>query len=114
MDDADAANLTDMLKAAEQVSAYVSGKRYSDLESSRMLRDAVERQLEIIGEAARRVSLELREAHPEIPWSRIIAQRNVISHEYGEIRLDWIWRVATERVPELIALIEPIVPPTDE
>ena len=112
MDDADAANLRDMLKAARQASSYVAGQRLADLESKGMLRDAVERQLEIIGEAARRVSVQFREAHPQIPWSRIIAQRNVIAHEYGDIKVEWIWRVATERMPELIAQLEPLIPPT--
>jgi uncharacterized protein with HEPN domain len=111
VDDADAANLRDMLRAARQVSSYVAGERLGDLESKGMLRDAVERQLEIIGEAARRVSVEFREAHSEIPWSRVIAQRNVIAHEYGDIKIEWIWRVATERVPELITLLEPLIPP---
>jgi len=103
-----------MLDAARQVILYTSGKRYADLESDRMLRDAVERQLEIIGEAARRVSLEFRGDHPEVPWTRVVAQRNVIAHEYGEIKLEWIWLVVTERLPELIVLLEPLIPPLPE
>ena len=99
-----------MLTAARRVSAYIKNRRVADIEPAGMLRDAVERQLEIVGEAARRVSEETRDAHPEVPWSRIIAQRNVISHEYGEIKAEWIWLVATERVPELITLLESITP----
>lgn len=66
-----------------------------------MLRSAVERQIEIIGEAARRVSDDFRVAHPEIAWRPIIAQRHILAHEYGEIEDDLIWRVATIHVPEL-------------
>ena len=75
-----------------------------------MLRLAVEWEVEIIGEAASKLSREFRDAHPEIPWQRIIAQRNVIAHEYGDILIDRIWRVATERIPELIQLLEPLIP----
>lgn len=75
-----------------------------------MLRSAVERQIEIIGEAARRVSKELPDAHPEILWRPIQAQRHVLAHEYGEIKHDRIWRVATIHIPELIIQLEPLVP----
>jgi len=76
-----------------------------------MLRGAVERHLEIIGEAANRVSLSFREAHPELPWQRIVAQRNVLAHEYGEIEHALVWRVATIRVPELIQQLQRLLPP---
>jgi len=114
VNDADAANLLDMLTAARRVFSYVAGKRYADLESGGLLRDAGERPLDIVGEAARRVSPEYREIHPEIPWTRVIAQRNVIAHEYGDIKLEWIWLVATERIPELIGVLEPLIPPPEE
>ena len=60
-----------------------------------MLRAAVERNIEIIGEAARRISEELKQEHPEIPWRKIIAQRNVLIHEYDDIDYKQIWEVAT-------------------
>ena len=56
-----------------------------------MLRGAVERHLEVIGEAAGRVSIEFRKTHSEIPWSRIVGQRNVLIHEYGEIDDALVW-----------------------
>ena len=75
-----------------------------------MLRYAVERQVLVIGEAAARVSEDLRQAHPEIPWKSIIGQRNVLAHEYGEILVERVWLVAKDRMPELIRLLEPLVP----
>src|SRR3972149_1982322 len=90
------------------------GKRYNDLLRDRKLRLVIERELEIMGEAARRVSVGCREEHPEIPWTGIIAQRNVIAHEYGDIRLEWMWVVATDRIRELIPLLEPLIPPPEE
>lgn len=112
MDDRDAGHLWDVIEACREIQQFLAGKSYQDLLKDRMLRLSVERDLEIIGEAANRVSEELQAKHPEIPWARIVAQRNVISHEYGDIKLEWIWRVATERVPELVALLKPLIPPT--
>jgi uncharacterized protein with HEPN domain len=77
----------------------------------RKLQLAVERALEIVGEAARRVSEAYRQAHSEVPWQAIIAQRNVLAHEYGEIKQELIWKVVTIRIPELIGLLEKLIPP---
>lgn len=73
--------LWDMLDAAQAVQQFITGKTFLDYENNRMLRGAVERHLEIIGEAANKVSSFFKKAHPEIPWHRIIAQRHVITHE---------------------------------
>jgi uncharacterized protein with HEPN domain len=107
----DSAHLWDMLDAARAVERFVRSKTFSDYAADRMLRGAVERHIEIIGEAASRVSAEFRKAHPGIPWQRIIAQRNVLAHEYGELDDALIWRVATARLPELISELERIMPP---
>ena len=64
----------------------------------------------VIGEAANHVSESFKARHPHIPWKSIIAQRNILAHEYGEILVERIWRVATEKIPELIKAIEPLVP----
>ena len=73
--------------------------RAEDYARNRQLQYAVERALEIIGEAARRVSDSIAGAHPEIPWPQIIGQRNVLAHEYGEIKHERIWLVATRTSP---------------
>jgi uncharacterized protein with HEPN domain len=72
---------------------------------------AVERAVEIIGEAARRVSEEFRRLHPEIPWRSMIAQRNVLAHEYGEIKHERMWLLVTEHLPTLVRDLEKLVPP---
>ena len=108
--DRDAAWLWDMLDSARTVRRIVAGTRFSDYAADRIRQMAVERGIELIGEAARRVSETFKQAHPEIPWRGIIAQRNMLAHEYGEIKQDRLWIIATERVPELIAALEPLVP----
>ena len=106
----DAALLWDMLDAARAVRDFTLGVTFEVYAADRRVQFAVERGLEILGEAARHVSAEVRAAHPEIPWSGIVGQRNVLAHEYGEIKPERVWRVATERLPDLIRMLEPLVP----
>ena len=76
---ADAAYLWDMLDAARAIKEFVAGKTLHDYQKNRMLRGAVERHVEIIGEAANRVSAGFQSSHPEIPWRKVINQRNVLA-----------------------------------
>jgi len=106
----DAALLWDMKEAACEIAQFIKGVSYEEFESNKVLRYAVERQIMVIGEAAGRVSSTLKDKHPEIQWGLIIAQRNILAHEYGEILVERIWRVASERIPELIRLLDPLIP----
>lgn len=108
--DRDVSYLLDMLTHAQGVVRSVEGRTFLEYVEDEDLRMAVERRVEIIGEAARRISSVFREAHPEIPWRKIISQRNILAHEYGEIEDEILWRVATVSIPELIARLEPLVP----
>lgn len=108
----DAAWLLDMLLAAKAVQLFVAGKTLADYVDDLLLRSAVERQIEIIGEAVRGLSESFKGAHPEIPWRAIMAQRHRLAHEYGEIDNALIWKVATVHVIALIEQIEPLVPPS--
>lgn len=101
--------LSDMLTFAKEVVIFVDGKSWEDYESDIRLRRAVERSVELIGEAARRVSREFEKNHAEIPWNKIIVQRHRIAHEYDALDDGIIWSVAIKYVPELITQIEPII-----
>lgn len=105
----DAAYLWDMLDAARTVEQLCSNQDFSQYSTDRKTQLAVERSLEIIGEAASRVSTSFRNAHPEIPWRQIIGQRNVLIHEYGEIKQERIWKTVGENIPQLIELLKPFV-----
>lgn len=106
----DAALLWDMLDVARTVRDFAAGVTFDSYVADRRLQFAVERGLEILGEAAHQVSSGFRDAHAEIPWRGIVGQRHVLAHEYGEINPERIWRVVTERLPELIRSLEPLVP----
>lgn len=108
-DQRDAAYLWDMLDAAQMVEQLSSGMDFSQYSNDRRTQLAVERSLEIIGEAAGKVSTSFRNAHPEIQWRQIIGQRNVLIHEYGEIKQERIWKTVIENIPQLIQLLKPFV-----
>ena len=114
LDERDKAHLWDMLDAALAIEDFVRGKSYQEYMSNRMMRGAVERHIEIIGEAARRVSEAARQAHPTIPWRSIVGQRNILAHEYDEVLHEAIWGIANRRIPELIAILRSILPDLNE
>lgn len=112
-EDRDAAYLWDMREAAREVVEMTAGLSLVDFLANRMLMRATERSVEIIGEAARRVSNDFAAAHSEIPWRQIIGQRNILAHEYGQIDHELLFRTATEDIPGLIHHLEPLLPPLD-
>ena len=110
-EDRDLALIWDMREAARSVSEFTQGVKYSQFETDKLLRSAVERQFLILGEAARQVSAGFREAHPNVPWRGIIGLRNVLAHEYGEVLVERLWLFAAQRIPELISILDPLIPP---
>ena len=109
-DERGAAYLWDMADAAKTALDMTDGYHWSRYPADRRTQLAIERLIEIIGEAARRVSRDFQNAHPEIPWRSIIAQRHVLAHEYGEIKQERIWRLVTQDVPVLLSSLEPLAP----
>jgi len=109
-DDRDLALLWDMLQAARRIEQFTGSRTFQEYSTDELVQAAVERKLEIIGEAALKVSAEFQRQNPGIPWRGIISQRHFLAHEYGEVRQEKLWRVATIRIPELIALLAPLLP----
>ncbi len=77
--------LLDMLQAARQIREYTSGLQEPDFLHSRRDQDAVLLQCTVLGEMAKRVSPGFRNAHPEIPWRKIMGFRNVVVHDYFQV-----------------------------
>ncbi len=99
----DRVRLLHMRDAAEAVVEFVAGRQRDDLDSDRMLLFAVVRAIEVIGEAAGRVSDDVRTTHPSIPWTAIVGMRNRLVHGYFDIDKSVVWRTATEEIPALLA-----------
>ena len=105
----DDVRLRHMLDAAKEALSFMKGKSRKDLDTNRMLVLSLLRLVEIIGEAARQVSKEFQEKHPEIPWALIVAMRNRLIHAYFDVDLDRVWSTTQDDLPPLVAQLEKII-----
>ncbi len=105
----DCALLLDMLMSANIAIQYAQHRSRSDLDENRMLADALVRRIEIVGEAARGISNELKSRTPEIAWRAIIATRHILAHDYNEVDHDILWRVVAEHLPKLVAQLDALL-----
>jgi uncharacterized protein with HEPN domain len=101
----DRVRIQHILDACESIARFLAGRQREDLDADEMLLFALLRAVEIIGEAATRVSEEARSLLPAVPWARIVAMRNRLIHGYFEVNNDIVWRTATEDVPTLAAAL---------
>ncbi len=113
MNQRDAGYLYDMLREARKIGRFVEGRTRSDLDDDDMFQYALVRAITVLGEAAGQVSEEVTARHPEIPWRDITGMRHRLVHDYRDVDLDRVWTAATENVPELVPLLEPVVPDPD-
>jgi uncharacterized protein with HEPN domain len=97
-----------MIEAAEMVEAFVNGRHRVDLDADRMLLFALVRAIEIVGEAASKVSPEARATTHTVPWAQITAMRNRLIHAYFDIDHDVLWRTAIEEIPALLLQLRPL------
>ncbi|WP_287667314.1 HepT-like ribonuclease domain-containing protein [Accumulibacter sp.] len=95
-----------MIEAADNVQKFISGRQRADLDSDQMLVFAIVRALEIIGEAASKISEETRSAHGAIPWKAIIGMRNRLVHAYFDIDVRIVWVAVTEELPALLSQLK--------
>jgi len=105
----DAVSLKDMLNHAREAVELLGDTSREAFRDYRVLQLALTRLVEIVGEAANRVSDATRQAHPNIPWPRIIGMRNRLVHGYDVIDYDLLWDTVTSDMPPLIAALERIV-----
>lgn len=110
----DLVRLRHMRDAARDARAFIAGKTREQLDTDKVLRLALVKCVEIIGEAAARVSPACKALHPDIPWADIIGMRNRLIHGYADVNLDTVWQTVTEELPPLVAALEKIAPPGEE
>lgn len=99
-----------MLDKAQETLSLVHGKTRQDYDRDTVLRLALTHLIQVIGEAARRVSTSFRERHPQIPWDAIAGMRNKIVHDYMDVDEDIVWDSVIHELPLLISELARIVP----
>jgi uncharacterized protein with HEPN domain len=96
-------HIADALSAAIR---FTEGRSREDLDKDEMLAFALLHAIQVVGEAAAKVSAEFRDQHPQIPWAPITGMRHRLVHAYFDINHDILWTTATESVPELLAQVD--------
>lgn len=107
----DVSYLTDIIEAGQQIQDFIQDVDRTAFENSTLIQSAVIRQLEIIGEATKRVSETFRSAHPEIPWKKIAGMRDILIHAYDHVDIREVWNAASSEVPALIKQIKILISP---
>jgi uncharacterized protein with HEPN domain len=107
----DRVRLHHIADALNSATRFTEGRRREDLDHDEMLAFALVHALQIVGEAVSKISVEMRNKHPQIPWAKIIGMRHRLVHAYFDINFDLLWTTATEAAPELLVQIQPLLDP---
>lgn len=104
------AHLWDAAEAARLVREFASGKSEAEFNSDLVVRSAIERQLEIVGEALKRLRRDDADTAARVPGlDRIVGMRNVLAHEYGDIDYEILWRATRTEIPALLPILAKLV-----
>jgi uncharacterized protein with HEPN domain len=102
--------LEDIQASMNRIAEYIKGYNFASFKKDNKTVDAVIRNFEIIGEASRRLTDEVRESHPDIPWNEMMYYlRNRVTHEYFGVDYEIIWDIATNYLPGNKLLVEKII-----
>lgn len=98
-----------MIDAAREALSFADGRSRKDLDKDRMLVLSLVKDVEILGEAASKVSETTRQAYPSIPWREIVSMRNRLIHGYFDINLDIVWKTVAGELPPLVSALEELL-----
>jgi uncharacterized protein with HEPN domain len=106
----DQQSIQDIWDAAQEILSFTADMDKAALAADSRTQAAVLYKIIVIGEATNRLSDSFREQHSEIPWKDIVGMRNILTHDYNGVNPDEVWNVLHQDIPELIAMIEPLLP----
>ena len=104
----------DMIEFSEKVLSYTNGLEQAAFMADGLTYDATLRNLQLIGEAATHVPIEVRKGHPDIPWHAIVGTRNRLAHSYLHISDDIIWSIIQDAIPNLLPALQELFDSTPE
>jgi len=100
--------LLDMLEAIERIERHAAKGR-AEFEKDELIQTWVVHHLQIVGEAAAKLSRDFQEQHSSIPWPQVVAMRNVLVHDYFGVDLEEVWRVVERDLPELKSKLKELI-----
>lgn len=102
-------SLNDIREAVRRIEEYTAGMRYQDFLEDTKTQDAVIRNLEIIGEATKNLSIELKERYSHIPWKGMAGVRDRLIHHYFGVNIDIVWQIVMDELPDVALEVERIL-----
>lgn len=103
-------HLADLVEAAEKIQLYLGDMNFEEFSHDPKTIDAVIRNLEVIGEAAKKIPDEVKKSAPEIEWKKVCGIRDILIHEYFAVDLSIVWSVIQEKIPRPLISVKRIIP----
>jgi uncharacterized protein with HEPN domain len=107
------AYLLDIVTMANDAISFATGMDKKAFSKDRKTQYAIIRCLEVIGEAAKRIPDDFRNAHPQVPWKQLAGMRDILIHSYDKVNVDIVWETVQKDLPDILNKLSPIIKPEE-